>query len=206
MGKIVLEEHVILDRQEHLDRWRTLVPFIPEQTRQQLIARLTDTSARGPRLVRRDRRDHRDEAPPSPPRSPRSSHSSPRRRPATSPARPSPPTAAAPPSEPAFSQRGDLGLHRLPRLTDMTAQRHRSSRRREHGQPAAGPQDKLNAQATNRERQVGPWTFPVRRSSRCSAEQDWQMSLPQLGRHSLTRWIPRPWISSAADTDCRGSP
>jgi hypothetical protein len=38
----------------------------------------------------------------------------------------------------------------------MTAQRHRSSRRREHGQPAAGPQDKLNAQATNRERQVGP--------------------------------------------------
>jgi hypothetical protein len=37
-----------------------------------------------------------------------------------------------------------------------------------------------------------PWTFPVRRSSRCSAEQDWQMSLPQLGRHSLTRWIPRP--------------
>ena len=156
MGKIVLEEHVILDRQEHLDRWRTLVPFIPEQTRQQLIARLTDTSARGPRLVRRDRRDHRDEAPPSPPRSPRSSHSSPRRRPATSPARPSPPTAAAPPSEPAFSQRGDLGLHRLPRLPDMTAQRHRSSRRREHGQPAAGPQDKLNAQATNRERQVGP--------------------------------------------------
>jgi pimeloyl-ACP methyl ester carboxylesterase len=48
MGKIVLEEHVILDRQEHLDRWRTLLPFIPEQTRQQLIARFTDTSARGP--------------------------------------------------------------------------------------------------------------------------------------------------------------
>jgi hypothetical protein len=113
MGKIALEEHVILDRQEHLDRWRTLVPFIPEQTRQQLIARLTDTSARGPRLVRRDRRDHRDEAPPSPPRSPRSSHSSPRRRPATSAARPSPPTAAAPPSEAAFSK----GRSRSPPVT-----------------------------------------------------------------------------------------
>ncbi|MGA3257188.1 MAG: hypothetical protein ABSD32_24470, partial [Mycobacterium sp.] len=29
MGKIALEEHMVLDREDHLDRWRTLVPMIP---------------------------------------------------------------------------------------------------------------------------------------------------------------------------------
>ncbi len=46
MGKIALEEHVLLDREEHVDRWRTLVPMIPEQFQQRIIPRLTDTSRR----------------------------------------------------------------------------------------------------------------------------------------------------------------
>jgi 2,3-dihydroxybenzoate decarboxylase len=46
MGKIALEEHMLLDRQDHIDRWRTLVPMIPEQFQQRLIAQLTDTSRR----------------------------------------------------------------------------------------------------------------------------------------------------------------
>ena len=46
MGKIALEEHVVLDREDHLDRWRTLVQMIPEQFVQQIIPRLTDTSRR----------------------------------------------------------------------------------------------------------------------------------------------------------------
>jgi 2,3-dihydroxybenzoate decarboxylase len=46
MGKIALEEHVVLDREDHIDRWRTLVPMIPEQFQQRLIAQLTDTSRR----------------------------------------------------------------------------------------------------------------------------------------------------------------
>jgi 2,3-dihydroxybenzoate decarboxylase len=46
MGKIALEEHVLLDREEHIDRWRTIVPMIPQQFQQQLITQLTDTSHR----------------------------------------------------------------------------------------------------------------------------------------------------------------
>jgi 2,3-dihydroxybenzoate decarboxylase len=46
MGKIALEEHALLDREEHIDRWRTIVPMIPEQFQQRLIAQLTDTSRR----------------------------------------------------------------------------------------------------------------------------------------------------------------
>jgi len=46
MGKLALEEHVVLDREDHLDRWRTLVPMIPEPFVQRLIAQLTDTSRR----------------------------------------------------------------------------------------------------------------------------------------------------------------
>jgi 2,3-dihydroxybenzoate decarboxylase len=46
MGKIALEEHVVLDREDHIDRWRTQVPMIPEQFQQRLIAQLTDTSRR----------------------------------------------------------------------------------------------------------------------------------------------------------------
>jgi hypothetical protein len=46
MGKIALEEHMLLDREDHIDRWRTLVPMIPEQFQQRLIAQLTDTSRR----------------------------------------------------------------------------------------------------------------------------------------------------------------
>jgi 2,3-dihydroxybenzoate decarboxylase len=46
MGKIALEEHVLLDREDHIDRWRTMVPMIPEQFQQRLIAQLTDTSRR----------------------------------------------------------------------------------------------------------------------------------------------------------------
>lgn len=46
MGKIALEEHVVLDREDHLERWRTLVPMIPEPAIQQLLPRLTDTSRR----------------------------------------------------------------------------------------------------------------------------------------------------------------
>ena len=46
MGKIALEEHALLDREDHIDRWRTLVPMIPEQFQQRLIAQLTDTSRR----------------------------------------------------------------------------------------------------------------------------------------------------------------
>jgi 2,3-dihydroxybenzoate decarboxylase len=46
MGKIALEEHVVLDREEHIDRWRTMVPMIPEQLLPPIISRLTDTSQR----------------------------------------------------------------------------------------------------------------------------------------------------------------
>jgi 2,3-dihydroxybenzoate decarboxylase len=46
MGKIALEEHVVLEREDHIDRWRTMVPMIPEQFQQRLIPRLTDTSRR----------------------------------------------------------------------------------------------------------------------------------------------------------------
>jgi 2,3-dihydroxybenzoate decarboxylase len=46
MAKIALEEHALLDREDHIDRWRTLVPMIPEQFQQRLIAQLTDTSRR----------------------------------------------------------------------------------------------------------------------------------------------------------------
>jgi 2,3-dihydroxybenzoate decarboxylase len=46
MGKIALEEHMLLNREDHIDRWRTMVPMIPEQFQQRLIAQLTDTSRR----------------------------------------------------------------------------------------------------------------------------------------------------------------
>jgi len=46
MGKIALEEHMLLDREEHIDRWRTLVPMIPEQFVQRIIPQLTDTDRR----------------------------------------------------------------------------------------------------------------------------------------------------------------
>jgi 2,3-dihydroxybenzoate decarboxylase len=46
MGKIALEEHMVLDREDHIDRWRTLVPMIPEQFVQRIIPQLTDTSRR----------------------------------------------------------------------------------------------------------------------------------------------------------------
>ena len=46
MGRIALEEHVVLDREDHLERWRTLVPMIPEPAIQQILPRLTDTSRR----------------------------------------------------------------------------------------------------------------------------------------------------------------
>jgi 2,3-dihydroxybenzoate decarboxylase len=46
MGKIALEEHMVLDREDHLDRWRTLVPMIPEQFLQRILPSLTDTSSR----------------------------------------------------------------------------------------------------------------------------------------------------------------
>ena len=45
-GKIALEEHVLLDREDHIDRWRTVVPMIPEQFQQRIIPQLTDTSRR----------------------------------------------------------------------------------------------------------------------------------------------------------------
>jgi hypothetical protein len=44
-GKIALEEHVLLDREDHIDRWRTLVPMIPEQFLPPIVTRLTDTLA-----------------------------------------------------------------------------------------------------------------------------------------------------------------
>jgi len=46
MGKIAIEEHWVLDQEDHIDRWRTLVPMIPEQFQRRLIAQLTDTSHR----------------------------------------------------------------------------------------------------------------------------------------------------------------
>jgi 2,3-dihydroxybenzoate decarboxylase len=46
MGKIALEEHMVLDREDHIDRWRTLVPMIPEQFVRRIIPQLTDTSRR----------------------------------------------------------------------------------------------------------------------------------------------------------------
>jgi 2,3-dihydroxybenzoate decarboxylase len=46
MPKIALEEHMLIDREDHIDRWRTLVPMIPEPFQQRLIAQLTDTSRR----------------------------------------------------------------------------------------------------------------------------------------------------------------
>ena len=33
MGKTALEEHMLLDREDHLDRWRTLAPMITGQSR-----------------------------------------------------------------------------------------------------------------------------------------------------------------------------
>jgi 2,3-dihydroxybenzoate decarboxylase len=46
MRKIALEEHVVLDREDHIDRWRTMVPMIPERFQQRLLAQLIDTSRR----------------------------------------------------------------------------------------------------------------------------------------------------------------
>ena len=46
MGKIAIEEHWVLNQEDHIDRWRTLVPMIPEQFQQRLITQLTDTSHR----------------------------------------------------------------------------------------------------------------------------------------------------------------
>jgi 2,3-dihydroxybenzoate decarboxylase len=46
VGKIALEEHMLLDQEDHIDRWRTLVPMIPEQFVQRIIPQLTDTSRR----------------------------------------------------------------------------------------------------------------------------------------------------------------
>jgi len=46
IGKIALEEHVLLDREEHIDRWRTMVPMIPQQFQRRLISQLTDVSRR----------------------------------------------------------------------------------------------------------------------------------------------------------------
>jgi 2,3-dihydroxybenzoate decarboxylase len=46
MRKIALEEHMVLDREDHIDRWRTLVPMIPRQFQQRIIPQLTDTSHR----------------------------------------------------------------------------------------------------------------------------------------------------------------
>jgi 2,3-dihydroxybenzoate decarboxylase len=46
MGKIAIEEHVVLDREDHIDRWRTMVAMIPEQFQQRIIPQLTDTSRR----------------------------------------------------------------------------------------------------------------------------------------------------------------
>jgi hypothetical protein len=43
---IAVEEHVLPDREDHLDRWRTLLPMIPEQFQPRLIAQLTGTSRR----------------------------------------------------------------------------------------------------------------------------------------------------------------
>jgi hypothetical protein len=37
MGKIALEEHMVLDRKDQLDRWRTLVAMIPEQFLQRIL-------------------------------------------------------------------------------------------------------------------------------------------------------------------------
>jgi 2,3-dihydroxybenzoate decarboxylase len=46
MRKIALEEHVVLDQEDHTDRWRAVVPMIPEPAQQRLLAQLTDTSRR----------------------------------------------------------------------------------------------------------------------------------------------------------------
>ena len=56
MEKIALEEHVVLDREDHLDRWRTLVPMIPEPFVQRIIPQLTDISRRLERAAHRIRR------------------------------------------------------------------------------------------------------------------------------------------------------
>jgi short chain dehydrogenase len=83
----------------------------------------------------------------------------------------------------------------------------------------------LNAQLRAAKGRWVLWTFPVRRSSRCSAGPDWQTSRPQPRSHSLTRapqpgfscdpgGAPRPlrltaagcWISRAWDSASRGGP
>jgi 2,3-dihydroxybenzoate decarboxylase len=46
MGKIALEEHVVLDQEDHIDRWRTMVPMIPEQFLPKIVSQLTDTTHR----------------------------------------------------------------------------------------------------------------------------------------------------------------
>ena len=56
MEKIALEEQVVLDREDHLGRWRTLVPMIPEPFVQRIIPQLTDTSRRLERAAHRIRR------------------------------------------------------------------------------------------------------------------------------------------------------
>jgi 2,3-dihydroxybenzoate decarboxylase len=45
-AKIALEEHTLLDRPDHVERWRTLVPRIPTGMLEKLVPRLADTSER----------------------------------------------------------------------------------------------------------------------------------------------------------------
>ena len=44
--RIALEEHTLLARPDHIERWRSLVPMIPAAIQDELIPRLADTSGR----------------------------------------------------------------------------------------------------------------------------------------------------------------
>jgi 2,3-dihydroxybenzoate decarboxylase len=45
-AKIALEEHTLLARPDHIERWRSLVPMLPTATQDELIPRLADTGER----------------------------------------------------------------------------------------------------------------------------------------------------------------
>ena len=46
-AKIALEEHTLLARPDHIERWRSLVPMLPTATQDELIPRLADTCVIG---------------------------------------------------------------------------------------------------------------------------------------------------------------
>jgi hypothetical protein len=94
----------------------------------------------------------------------------------------------------------------------MTVQQHRSRLRREHVRPAVGPQDRLNAEAANRERQVGPVDLSrqeivqmLRRAGLADAAAAAQTSLPdRVDSKVLERFCVRYGLSQQSLIDRMG--